>query len=84
MKIFDRENFIDHTARKPSGKAGRRSYAHPRAHYPSFRVMLSLLSLTLEDNHLRIFLQIKNDKGLSLSNRKSQFKNQKSAKRKSI
>ncbi len=54
MILFDRESFIDRTARKPSGKAGRRSYAHPRTHYPGFRVILRLLELTPEDYYVEI------------------------------
>ncbi len=81
MKIFDRENFIDHTARKPSGKAGRRSYAHPRAHYPSFRVMLSLLSLTPEDKPCGFFFKSKMTRDCRSP---SKISIQKSAKRKSI
>ncbi len=54
MSIFDRESFIERTARKPSGKTGRRNYAHPTAHYPSFRVILGLLALTPEDQYVEI------------------------------
>ncbi len=54
MGIFDRENFIDRTARKPSGRSNRRNYAHPTAHYPSFRVILGLLGLTPEDQYVEI------------------------------
>ncbi len=54
MPLFDRENFIDRTARKPSGKASRRTYRNPRSHYASFRMILELLELTAEDQYLEI------------------------------
>ncbi len=54
MSLFDREKFINRTARKPSGKAGRRAYRNPRSHYASFRMILELLELTAEDHYLEI------------------------------
>ncbi len=54
MPLFDREDFIDRTARKPSGNAGRRTYRNPRSHYASFRMILELLELTAEDQYVEI------------------------------
>ncbi len=54
MPLFDREKFINNTARKPSGKAGRCAYRNPRSHYASFRMILELLELTAEDHYLEI------------------------------
>ncbi len=54
MSIFNRENFIDRTARKPSGKIGRFNYDHPRSHYESFRIILKLLDLKSEDHYVEI------------------------------
>ncbi len=54
MNFFDRQRFIDRTARKPSGKAGRRAYRNPRSHYASFRIILELLELTAEDQYIEI------------------------------
>ncbi len=54
MSLFDRQKFIDRTARKPSGEAGRRAYTNPRGHYPGFHMILELLELTAEDHYLEI------------------------------
>ncbi len=54
MPLFDRQKFIDRTARKPTGKRSRRNYSHPRGHYPSFRLILGLLDLTAKDQYLEI------------------------------
>ncbi len=54
MSLFDRQQFIDRTARKPSGTFSRRNYTNPRTHYPGFRLILQLLELTAEDQYLEI------------------------------
>ncbi|PIE70578.1 MAG: methyltransferase type 11 [Deltaproteobacteria bacterium] len=54
MPLFDRQKFIDRTARKPSGISGRLTYTHPRGHYASFRLILRLLNLTAEDHYVEI------------------------------
>ena len=52
MKCFD--NFVDKTARKPSGWLGKKMYSNPRGHYKSFRLTLDKLQLKPDD----IFLEI--------------------------
>jgi ubiquinone/menaquinone biosynthesis C-methylase UbiE len=47
-------NFIDRTARRPYGKTAVKSYNNPKAHYPSFRIILDKLKLTSEDRYLEI------------------------------
>lgn len=49
-----RDNFIDRTARKPSGKWAVKSYNNPRSHYRSFRVILNALRLNERDSYCEI------------------------------
>jgi ubiquinone/menaquinone biosynthesis C-methylase UbiE len=48
------QRFVDATARKPSGWAGRCLYYDPKPHYKSFRYVLDKLHLTPDD----VFLDI--------------------------
>ncbi|NQE05906.1 ubiquinone/menaquinone biosynthesis methyltransferase [ANME-1 cluster archaeon GoMg1] len=48
------DEFVDRTARKPSGSFARRMYSNPRGHYKSFRGTLDKLQLKPDD----IFLEI--------------------------
>ncbi|PID78234.1 MAG: methyltransferase type 11 [Deltaproteobacteria bacterium] len=54
MSIFNRQKFIDRTARKPSGQTSRCAYTNPRGHYSSFRIILNLLALKPEDQYMEI------------------------------
>ncbi len=47
-------NFVDNTARKPSGKIGRKMYSNPKGHYMAFYLTLNKLKLNTDD----IFLEI--------------------------
>ncbi len=51
-KIVDR--LIDVTARRPSGRLGRRLYRDPRAHFASFDATLAALALALSDRLLEV------------------------------
>jgi SAM-dependent methyltransferase len=51
-KIVDR--LIDITARRPSGRLGRRLYRNPRAHFASFDATLTALALTPSDRLLEV------------------------------
>ena len=46
--------FVDATARKPSGRAGRWLYSDPKPHYKAFRFLLDKLQLTPTDGFLDI------------------------------
>lgn len=48
------QRFIDATARKPSGWAGRKIYRDPKPHYKSFQLVLDKLGLTANDKFLDI------------------------------
>jgi ubiquinone/menaquinone biosynthesis C-methylase UbiE len=55
MKFSEkRANFIDRTARKPSGQTGIKMYKDPKAHYKSFNIILNKLKLSPEDEYLEI------------------------------
>ena len=46
--------FVDATARKPSGQAGRFMYKDPKEHYKSFQYTLEKLNLTADDFFLDV------------------------------
>ncbi|MCG8348701.1 MAG: class I SAM-dependent methyltransferase [Chloroflexales bacterium] len=46
--------FVDATARKPSGWAGRQLYRDPKPHYKSFQLVMDKLGLTANDKFLDI------------------------------
>jgi len=48
------DNFIDMTARRPSGWLGKKMYHNPRAHYRAFRLILDKLALKQDDTLLEI------------------------------
>ncbi len=48
------DNFIDMTARRPSGWLGKRMYSNPRGHYRAFRLTLDKLALKQDDTLLEI------------------------------
>jgi len=48
------DKFVDRTARKPSGRFGKRMYSNPRGHYKSFRWTLDKLQLKPDDILLEI------------------------------
>lgn len=48
------QNFVDKTARKPSGWIGRLFYRNPKPHYRSFQYILGKLRLTPDDCFLDI------------------------------
>jgi ubiquinone/menaquinone biosynthesis C-methylase UbiE len=51
-KIVDR--LVDVTARRPSGRLGRRLYRNPRAHFASFDATLAALALVPSDRLLEV------------------------------
>ena len=48
------DNFIDMTARKPSGWFGKKMYSNPQGHYKAFRLTLEKLALKPDDILLEI------------------------------
>ena len=48
------DNFIDRTARKPSGWFGKKMYSNPQGHYKAFRLTLEKLALKPNDILLEI------------------------------
>ena len=48
------DNFVDMTARRPSGWFGKKMYSNPQGHYRAFRLTLEKLALKPDD----IFLEI--------------------------
>lgn len=48
------DNFVDMTARKPSGWFGKKMYSNPQGHYKAFRLTLEKLALKPDDILLEI------------------------------
>jgi ubiquinone/menaquinone biosynthesis C-methylase UbiE len=49
-----RQNFIDHTARRPQGEWAKKAFSDPKGHYKSFRIILDKLKLTNNDTYFEI------------------------------